>query len=75
MYIWISASCKTIWKEVQYSSQKAGVEPTLVDPGLLLKKRENKSPDLYIAQHIDDSLTVGKLEDIKKLQEHMNKKV
>ena len=49
-----------------------GVEPTLVDPGLLLKKREGRSPELYIAQHIDDSLTVGKLEDITKLQEHMN---
>ena len=48
------------------------MEPTLVDPGPLLKKKENGQPELIIAQHIDDSLTVGKLEDILNLQKHMN---
>ena len=49
-----------------------GIEPTLVDPGLLLKKKPNDSPELYIAQHIDNSLTVGELDSILELQKHMN---
>ena len=44
-----------------------GVAPTLVNPGLLLEKRKGRSPELYIAQHIDDSLTIGKLKDISRL--------
>lgn len=40
--------------------------------GLLLQKRINKTPSLYIAQYIDDSLTVGRLKDTLSLKQHMN---
>ena len=42
-----------------------------MDPGLLLKKCDTNENMLFIAQHIDDSLTIGRIEEIKKLQQHM----
>ena len=44
--------------------KRFGVEQSRVDLGLLLKQRDNKSPELFIAQYIDDSLTIGKLKDV-----------
>ena len=54
--------------------KKHGVYETKVDPCLMTKvNAKTGKPEIYMGTHVDDSLTVGKLEDIKKLQEHMNK--
>ena len=54
--------------------KKHGVYETKVDPCLMTKvNAKTGKSEIYMGTHVDDSLTVGKLEDIKKLQEHMNK--
>ena len=49
-----------------------GVNEIDADPCLMIKLKDDK-PILYVGTHVDDSMTVGKIEDINEMVKHMEK--